>query len=95
MARTVPASLGSKQLAKKKAKQRLGADYQLSTQARKQAFDERLDRLQMENHRNSNQEGDPEPSIKNYVRGKSKQTTIGGDILKESLEDLLRSKPLL
>ena len=72
MARTVPASLGSKQLAKKKANQRLGSNYQLSTQARNQAFEERFDRLQMEDQGNINQEGDPELSIENS-RVKSKQ----------------------
>ena len=94
MARTVPASLGSKQLAKKKANQRLGSDYQLSTQAQNQAFEERFDRLQMEDQGNSNQEGDPELSIENS-RVKSKQTTIGGDVLETPLEDILKSKPLV
>ena len=78
----------------------------MSTQSRNQAFDERLDRLisrdqrnhsniEMENRGKSNQEivGDPEPVFGNSTRGKSQQM-IGGKILKDTPEDLLRSKPL-
>ena len=82
MARTVPASQGWKQLAEKKAKERLGSNYQLSSQAQNQAFEERQRRLQMEDQGSSS-------------KVKSKQTTIAGDVLPTTSEDILKSKPLV
>ena len=98
----------SKQLAKKKAKQRLGANYQLSPQARNQAFDERLSRriattdreknnhsdIEMENRGKFKQKGgDPEPVFGKSTCDKS-QSTISGKSMVVDPEDVLKSTPL-
>ena len=99
----------SKQLAKKKAKQRLGANYQLSPQAQNQAFDERLSRRIATSDREKSNHSDIEmvnPAKNDQkktsdtapVFGKStcdkSQSTISGKSMAVDPEDILKLTPL-